>query len=55
MGKRDYRHREAKKPKKGAKKPSVTEMLSTPSTVDIVKKGSKEKAVEEKSIEEEEE
>ncbi|MDY6893261.1 MAG: hypothetical protein SVO26_06075 [Chloroflexota bacterium] len=53
MGRRDYRHRETKKPKKGAKKPSVAEMLSTPSNVEVVKKERKEKAIEEKTSEEE--
>ena len=47
MGKRDYRHREAKKPKKGAKKPSVSELLPTPATVEVVKKKRKERSTEE--------
>jgi hypothetical protein len=47
MGKRDYRHRESKKPKKGAKKPSVGELLSTPPAVEVIKKGKKEKGAEE--------
>ena len=46
MGKRDFRHRETKKPKKGAKKPSVSELLPTPVTVEVVKK-KKEKGPEE--------
>ena len=46
MGKRDYRHRETKKPKRGAKKPSVSELLPTPATVEVVKK-KKEKSSEE--------
>jgi hypothetical protein len=55
MGKRDFRHHEAKKPKKGAKKPLVTEVLSTPTTVEVIKaKGKKDKSEwwEEKSTEE---
>jgi hypothetical protein len=55
MGKRDFRHHEAKKPKKGAKKPLVTEALSTPTTVEVIKtKGKKDKSEwwEEKSTEE---
>ncbi len=47
MGKRDYRHREAKKTKKGAKKPSVSELLPTPATVEVIKKKGKEKSAEE--------
>jgi hypothetical protein len=47
MGKRDYRHREAKKPKKGARKPSVSELLPTPATVEVIKKKAKEKSTEE--------
>lgn len=46
MGKRDFRHREAKKPKKGAKKPSASELLPTPAIVEVVKK-KKEKSPEE--------
>ena len=46
MGKRDFRHRETKKPKKGAKKPSVSELLPTSTTVEVVKK-KKEKSPEE--------
>lgn len=55
MGKRDFRHHEAKKPKKGAKKPLVTEVLSTPTVVEVIKaKGKKDKSEwwEEKSTEE---
>jgi len=56
MGTRDFRHHEAKKPKKGAKKPLVSEVLSAPPTVEVIKaKGKKEKKEwwEEKSAEEE--
>lgn len=47
MGKRDYRHREAKKPKKGAKKPSVTELLPTPTNVEVIKRGKRGESVRE--------
>jgi hypothetical protein len=38
MGKRDFGRREARKPKKGAKKPAIPELLPTPTTVEVVKK-----------------
>ncbi len=41
MGKRDYRGREAKKPKKDAKKPNVSEIISQPVTVEVIKKKGK--------------
>lgn len=47
MGKRDYRHRETKKPKKGGKKPSVGDVLPTPINVEVIKKGKKEGSAEE--------
>jgi hypothetical protein len=56
MGTRDFRHHEAKKPKKGAKKPLVSEVLSGPATVEVIKtKGKKDKSEwwEEKGPEEE--
>ena len=43
MGSRDYRKRETKKPKKGTKKPLGASVLPTPETVQVVKKGKKEK------------
>jgi len=44
MGTRDFRHHEHKKPKKGAKKPSVGEVLTGPVTVEVIKaKGKKPK------------
>ena len=46
MGKRDYRHREAKKPKKDTKKISASTILSPPMTVEIVKKGKKKRKAE---------
>jgi hypothetical protein len=56
MGTRDFRHHETKKPKKGAKKPLVSEVLAAPTTVEVIKvKGKKEKGAweEEKAAEEE--
>ena len=47
MGKRDYRHREAKKPKKTAKKTSPSTILPSPTTVEVIKKGKKERQEEE--------
>ncbi len=38
MGRRDYRHRESKKPKKDTRKISATPILPTPATVEVVKK-----------------
>ena len=47
MGKRDYRHREPKKAKKEARKPS-SPVLPTPMSVEVVgKKGKREKGKEE--------
>ena len=56
MGTRDFRHHETKKPKKGAKKPLISEVLSAPVIVEVIKaKGKKEKSTwgEEKGAEEE--
>ncbi len=39
MGRRDYRHREPKKPKKDAKKASAATILPPPITVEVIKKG----------------
>jgi hypothetical protein len=41
MGRRDFRRRESKKPKKGAKKLSVTDILSPSETVEVIKRGKK--------------
>lgn len=41
MGKRDFRWREAKKPKKDAKKAVSVELLSSATTVEVIKKGKK--------------
>ena len=43
MGRRDYRHRESKKPKKDEKKaPASTPIIQPPRTVEVIKKGKKE-------------
>jgi len=47
MGRRDYRHREPKKPKKEAKKIVAETILPPPVTVEVIKKGKKEPKVEE--------
>jgi len=47
MGRRDYRHREPKKPKKEAKKISAETILPPPITVEVIKKGKKEPKTEE--------
>jgi hypothetical protein len=47
MGRRDYRHREPKKPKKSDKKLSADTILTTPTTVEVIKKGKKERETEE--------
>ncbi len=47
MGSRDYRRREPKKPKKAAKKPSVSIASPLEGAVEVIKKGKKEKREEE--------
>ncbi len=47
MGRRDYRHREPKKPKKDAKRISVETILPPPVTVEVIKKRKKEDREEE--------
>ena len=48
MGRKDRGGREARKPKKDAKKPAVSEILSPPVTVQVIKtKGKKEQPPEE--------
>ena len=42
MGRRDYRHREQKKPKKDTKKITVNTILPPAETVEVIKKGKKE-------------
>jgi len=43
MGKRDYRHREPKKPKKDVKKTLATSNIPPPMTVEVIKKKRKER------------
>jgi hypothetical protein len=43
MGRRDYRRREPKKPKRDAKKISTETVLPPPTTVEVIKKGKKER------------
>jgi len=47
MGSRDFRWRERKKAKKDTKKISVATILPPPTTVEVIKKGKKERRVEE--------
>lgn len=47
MGRRDYRWREPKKPKKSATKPMPTTVLTPPVTVEVIKKGKKAPPAEE--------
>ena len=42
MGRRDYRRRESKKPKRDARKLSTETILPPPTTVEVIKKGKKE-------------
>ena len=47
MGKRDYRHREPKKQKKDAKRISTATILPSPTTVEVVRKGKRDRKEEE--------
>ncbi len=47
MGKRDYRHRETRKPKKDTKKILATDILPPPIAVEVIKKGKKGRKEEE--------
>ena len=47
MGRRDYRRREPKKPKKAAKKIAAETILPPSVTVEVIKKGKKEPKTEE--------
>jgi len=47
MGKRDIRHRETKKPKRGSKKLPVTDILPVSTAVEVIKKRKKDKSEEE--------
>ena len=51
MGKRDYRHRESKKPKKDAKKIVPINIIQPPVQVEVIGKGKKKR----EGVEEEEE
>lgn len=42
MGSHELYHKESKKPKKGAKKPSVSEIVAPPVDVEVVRKKRKE-------------
>ena len=48
MGKRDYRHRESKKPKKDTKNIPALTALSPSVNVEVVKKGKKHREGEDK-------
>jgi hypothetical protein len=50
MGRRDYRHREPKKPKKGAKKLPPVNILRTPTDVEVIKKERRKRGGEEAEI-----
>ncbi len=47
MGRRDFGHREAKKPKKDAKKLPQVSIVPKPVNVEVIKKERKKKEVEE--------
>ncbi len=45
MGRKDYGGRETRKPKKGSKKPVVSDIMSEPVTVQVIRtKGKKEES-----------
>lgn len=46
MGNRDYRHRESKKVKKEARKLPTVNILKTPASVEVIKKGKKREEAE---------
>lgn len=47
MGKRDYRWRETKKPKKGVKKAKMSSEFMPPTEVEVIKKKKREVSTEE--------
>ena len=49
MGRRDFRRRESKKAKKDAKKVLPASILTPSETVEVIKKGKKERKEEEES------
>ncbi len=55
MGSRDYRHHEAKKPKKSAKKLPPVSVLPTPVEVEVIRRGKKQREMEAGEQEAEEE
>ncbi len=50
MGKRDYRHREPKKPGKEAKKVYPVTILPPPVEVEVIRKGKKKPEEEEEEV-----
>jgi hypothetical protein len=49
MGKRDFRHHESKKPKKGAKKTSISDLITPPMTVEVLGKRKRKKGADEEA------
>jgi hypothetical protein len=49
MGKRDFRHHEAKKPKKDTKKTSVSDLISPPMAVEVLGKKKRKKGADEEA------
>ena len=49
MGRRDYRHREPRKPRKDAKKVLPASILTPSETVEVIRKGKRERKEEEES------
>lgn len=47
MGKRDIRGKETKKPKKDSRKVTAVEILPSQVTVEVIRKGKKDRAAEE--------
>jgi len=47
MSRRDYRHREPKKPKKEARKLPLVSIMPPPVNVEVIKKGKKKEKAEE--------
>ena len=47
MGRRDYRHRETRKPKKDAKKMPTVNTIITPANVEVIRKVHKKREEEE--------
>jgi hypothetical protein len=49
MGKRDFRHHESKKPKKGAKKTAISDLITLPMTVEVTGKRKRKKGADEEA------